>query len=221
MPGKIMQKKILVWLLVFCSMEFSAFASLKEYPWVLKKNTDGIRVSVRKVEGSSFLEYSGIVAVDTGLEEVVRLYEEKEDGRMPEWFLHCKEVRLIETRSPEDKTYYFVLSMPIPFQDRDLVYRRIRTTDPVAGVVEYRVKELSGIFPQQHNRVRMLSSTAYWRLRRVGKERTEVYYQQHSELGGVLPAWLVNVLAVNIPFHTLTNFRRLLMEEKNNGVPEI
>lgn len=206
-----MMKKVLSGLLVFCVLGFSVPAFAAEHPWMLKKDKDGIRVSVRKVEGSAFLEYQAVVVVDTPLEEVVRLYEEKENGRMPEWFHQCKEVRLLETRSPEDKLYYFVLWMPPPFRTRDLVYRRLRTTDPPGNVVEYKVRAMPELFPPQHDKIRMPSADGYWRLSRHGEGKTEVYYRQHSDMGGTVPAWLVNLLAVNMPYNTLANFRRLLM----------
>ncbi len=53
-----------------------------------------------------------------------------------------------------------------------------------------------------------------WRFTPLGDGRTEMYYQQHSEVGGHIPAWLVNKLAVNIPFNSLERFRDLLSKEK-------
>lgn len=210
-----MMKKVLAGMLAFCLFGTSAPAFAEEHPWVLKRDKDGIQVSVRKVAGSAFLEYKAVVTVDTSLEEVVRLYEEKENGRMPEWFHQCREVRLLEARSSEDKLYYFILWMPPPFQTRDLVYRRLRVTDPAGDVVEYKVRAMPELFPPQSGKVRMPSADGYWRLSRRGEGKTEVYYQQHSDMGGAIPPWLVNLLAVDMPYNTLVNFRRLLLEEKN------
>jgi hypothetical protein len=183
-----------------------------EYPWELKKDENGIRVDVRKVEGSSILEYKGTVVVNVGLESAVRLFEE--DGRMPEWFHQCSEARLIKASTPEDKALYFVISMPWPVQDRDLVFRRVRSKDPATGTVEYRTSSLPEVYPEQDGKVRMPYLKGLWRFTPLADGRTEMYYQQHSEVGGHIPAWLVNKLAVNIPFHSLSRFRELLSKAR-------
>ncbi len=199
-----------------------------EHSWELKKNENGIRVDVRKVEGSSILEYKGTVVLNTGLESVVRLFEE--DRRMPEWFHKCSEARLIKASTPaldsnnpvrlrqeldvpvrsEDKVLYFVISMPWPVKDRDLVFRRVRSKDLATGTVEYRTSSLSEVYPEQDGKVRMPYLKGLWRFTPLAGGRTEMYYQQHSEVGGHIPAWLVNKLAVNIPFNSLSRFRQLL-----------
>jgi len=188
----------------------SVFAA--EFPWELKKNEDGIRVDVRKVEGSSILEYKGTVIVDAGLEAVARLFEE--DGRMTEWFHQCSEARLIKANTPEDKVLYFVISMPWPVKDRDLVFRRVRSKDPASRAVEYRTSSLPGVYPEQGGKVRMPYLKGLWRFTPLADGRTKIYYQQHSEVGGHIPAWLVNKLAVNIPFNSLAHFRRLLLKAR-------
>ncbi len=191
----------------------SSSAVAAEYPWELKKDQDGIRVSVRKVEGSSILEYKGTVVVNASLESVVRLFGD--NGRMPEWFHQCAEARLIKANTPEDEVLYFVISMPWPVQDRDLVFRRVRSKDPTTGVVEYRSSALAKVYPEQAGKVRMPYSKGLWRFTPLADGRTEIYYQQHGEVGGHIPAWLVNNLTVNIPFNSLSRFRKLLLNAQS------
>ncbi len=191
-------------------LAMASFSFAAEYPWELKKNQDGIQVSVRKVEGSAILEYRGTVVVNTGLKAVLRVFGD--NSRMREWFHQCAEARQIKANSPEDEILYFVISMPWPVQDRDLVFRRVRSTDPATGVVEYRSSSLPGIYPEQKGRVRMPFSKGFWRFTPLADGRTEIYYQQHGEVGGHIPAWLVNQLAVNIPFNSLSRLRQLLVK---------
>ncbi len=202
-----MMKKCGVFLLaVMLMMPAASFAA--DHPWKLKKDEDGIQVHVRKIDGSSILEYKGTVVVDASLDQVVRLFEE--DGRIPEWFHKCSEAKLIKASTPEDKILYFVISMPWPVKDRDVVFRRVRSKDLATGIVEYKSSALPEDYPKQGGRIRMPYLQAIWRLTPLEGGRTELYYQQHSEVGGHIPAWLVNKLAVNIPFDSLFNFRRLL-----------
>ena len=169
-------------------------------------------MEVRKVEGSSILEYKGTVVLDAGLDAAVRLFEE--DGRITEWFHKCSEARLLKANTPSDKLLYFVISMPWPVKDRDLIFRRVRSEDPATGAVEYRTSALPQAYPEQKGKVRMPYLKGLWRFTPLGDGRTEMYYQQHSEVGGHIPAWLVNKLAVNIPFNSLSHFRQLVQKTR-------
>ena len=191
---------------------FSPSIFAREFPWELKKDTEGIQVHVRKVEGSPILEYNGIVIVAAGVERVVAFYENEK--RMPEWFHQCIESRLLETRSPDEKILYTAIDLPWPVKDRDSVYRRVHSKDPATGGVEYKISALPELLPPQDGRIRTPMLKGLWRFTPLADSRTEIYYQQHADVGGHIPALLVNQLAVNIPFNSLKNFRKKLFEEK-------
>ncbi|MBI3307112.1 MAG: START domain-containing protein [Candidatus Omnitrophica bacterium] len=180
------------------------------FPWELKKNENGIEVSVRKVEGSPILEYKASMIVETGLEKVLAFYEEGQ--RMPEWFYQCVESRLLEEKSPNEKILYFVIDLPWPVKNRDSVYHRVRSQDPATGAVEFVISAVPDYLPEQDGRVRTPALKGIWRFTPLPDGRTEVYYQQHSDAGGHIPAALVNKLAVSIPYNSFFNFRKLLSE---------
>jgi len=114
----------------------------------------------------------------------------------------------------EDKLLYFVISMPWPVKDRDLVFRRVGSTDPVTGVVEYRTFSESMSYPEKKGKVRMPYLKGLWIFTPLAEGGTEISYQEHSEVGGHIPDWLVNRLAVNVPFESLARFRDILSKEK-------
>ena len=190
---------------------FSPQLLAKEFPWQPKKNEDGIRVEVRKVESSPYLEYRGMMVLDVPLEQVIALYEDA--PRMTEWFHQCIASEELEKKSPEDRILYFAIDLPWPVQDRDVVYRRVRHQDPQTGTIEYQASALGNIYKEQPDRLRMPEIKGLWRFTPLGGGRTGVYHQQHGDAGGFIPPWLVNQLAVNIPFNSLSNFRKLLTEE--------
>ncbi len=179
-----------------------------EYPWQLKKDKDGIQVHVRKVEGSPILEYKGVVTVDAPIEIVIAFYEDA--SRMPEWFHQCIASKLLRKKSEDDKILYFAIGMPWPVSDRDAVYERVRAKDPSTGAIEFHAKALPSYFPRVEGRVRMPMVKGVWRFTPLSGGKTEVYYQQHGDAGGHIPAWLINQLAVNIPFNSLQSFRRFV-----------
>lgn len=194
---------------VFIMLGISQMVSAAEYPWELKKDEDGIQAFVRKVEGSSILEYKGVVTVDASLEDAVSFFED--DTRTTEWFHNCTEFRVLKAESPDQKILYSVIEMPWPVSDRDVVFRRIRTKDAVTGVVRYENSALPEDYPEQKGKVRMPYLKGSWSFVPHPGGGTEITYQEHSEVGGHIPDWLVNKLAVNIPFNSLAHFRELLL----------
>lgn len=201
---------------IFCGMFFAITSAVfaVEYPWELKKVEDGIRVHVRKVEGSAILEYKGTVTVKAGVEEAVRLFED--DARTPEWFYECLESRTLRTETPSSEIIYFAIHMPWPVKDRDAVFRRVRTNDLATGAVRYETSALPQDYPEQKGKIRMPIMKGRWSFTPLAGGGTEVTYQEHSEVGGHIPAWLVNKLAVNIPFNSLARFRELLAKTSSS-----
>ena len=76
--------------------------------------------------------------------------------------------------------------------------------------LEYHASVAPDYLPLRAGRIRMPAIRGGWRFTPLPDGRTQVDYQQHGDVGGYIPAWIINQLAVNIPFHTLENFRKLL-----------
>ena len=185
-----------------------------EYPWEFKKDEGGIRVYVRNVEGSSILEYKGTVMVKAGIEKAVGLFED--DERTTEWFYECMDSRVVKTYTPDDKIFYAAIHMPWPVKDRDTVFRQIRSVDPASGTVRYETSAVPRDYPEQKGKIRMPYMKGRWLFTPLAKGGTEILYQEHSEAGGHIPDWLVNRLAVNIPFNSLGRFRDLLSRKNES-----
>ena len=192
-------------------LSFTAWVFAAEHPWQLKRNSAGIQVHVRKVDGSPLVEYRGSTVLDAEIGKVIALFEDV--TRTPDWFYQCTQSRVLEEKGAGDDLFYFVMDMPWPVQDRDTVYRRIFKKDPGSGALEYATSSFDGAYPDQEGRIRMPMLKGLWRFTPLPGGRTEMYYQQHNDVGGHLPTLLINTLAVNIPFNSLSNFRKMLAEE--------
>jgi len=179
-----------------------------EYPWVLKRDMEGIKVYNRKVEGSPILEFRSEMIVTAPLDKTLAFFEQ--DNNMSQWFHRCKESKLVEEISPDEKRIYFAADLILPFDDRDGVYRRIKTEDPVTQTVTYTVTADNRDYPRHKHRVRIEKLTAEWRFTPIENDRTLVEYRQHSEAGGFIPPVLANLFVVTLPFKTFRKFRAAL-----------
>lgn len=194
--------------LIFSSALPSLYA---EDTWQLRKNDRGIQVHTRKVAGSPILEYKAVMRVAEPIEKVLAFFEKEQ--KMPLWFHQCTVSRLVREDSPDGKILYFVLDLPWPVSDRDAVYMRQRSVDP-AGVVTYHLSALPHEIPRKDGIVRIPYLKSFWRFTPLEGGGTEVFFQQHGNVGGNIPAALVNRLAVDIPYSSFRGFVRELAADK-------
>ena len=68
--------------------------------------------------------------------------------------------------------------------------------------------------PLKKGMVRVQAINSVWRFTPLADGQTEIYFQQHSDPGGSIPALLVNRLVKDIPFNTLKNFRQFIKDSE-------
>lgn len=200
--------KLLLLLLIFFSAVPAASA---ENTWQLRKNDRGIQVHTRKVEGSPILEYKAVMQTGAPIEKVLAFFEQEQ--KMPLWFHQCTASRLVREESSDRKILYFVLDLPWPVSDRDAVYLRQRSVD-AAGIVTYQLSAMPHEIPRKDGLVRIPYLKSFWRFTPLEGGGTEIFFQQHGNVGGNIPAALVNRLAVDIPYNTFRGFIRELAADK-------
>jgi len=166
-------------------------------------------VYTRKVEGSAILEYKAQVNVDAPIEKVISLFEDEK--KFPIWYYQCVRSELLQDEGQGKKIFYFVVHLPWPVTERDSVFRRIKTSDPAAKTVTYTLTALPERLAKQKGKIRVLYLKSIWRFKALKGGRTEVYFQQHSDPGGSIPAFIANTLVVDIPFNSLKALRKLVL----------
>src|SRR3989338_4129766 len=183
-----------------------------ENPWKLRINDQGISVYTRKVAGSPILEFKADMIVDAPLAKIVALFEDEKG--LPVWYYQCTQARLLKDEGPQDKVLYIVLDLPWPVAHRDSIFRRSKVSDKNTGAVSYSIKALPDELPLKKGMVRVQAINSVWRFTPFADGQTEIYFQQHSNPGGSIPALLVNRLVKDIPFNTLKNFRQFIKDSE-------
>jgi hypothetical protein len=205
-----LKNSLVVGLLVVLSFLFMPASQADETPWQFRFKKDDISVYTRKLP-SLLLEFKSDVIVSVPLAQVVAFYEDEK--RTSEWYFQCTHMELIKDEGPLKKVFYFVMHPPWPVSERDAVFLRVKSVDPATGAVTYHLTALPEAYPLQEGKVRVPYLELVWRFTPVGKERTEVYFQQHGEAGGYIPSFIANALVVDTPLKTLQSFRTLVEKD--------
>jgi hypothetical protein len=108
-------------------------AQVEEFPWILKKDQEGIHVYTRKVIGSAILEYKANIIVNAPIDNVINLFED--DEKVSLWFYRGARAEVVAKPDDLRRVYYFIAKLPWPISARDTVFERTKLKDPVSGEI--------------------------------------------------------------------------------------
>ena len=171
--------------------------------WMPISDKDGIRIWQKRVPGSPFVAFRGQMVMNTSMKKLIAVLYDQE--RKLEWMHDCVANEVLAETKPGHTVIYNRTAVNVMFvADRDVVAQtkltvmegenRIRID---AWGVEHPSK------PEVEGVVRMPRLQLVWDFRVVNKNLTEVTYEVQTDPGGWLPAWLVNRVSKNIPYHSL------------------
>jgi hypothetical protein len=184
-----------------------AFA--EDAPWQLEKQKNDIGVYTRRVEDSPYLAVKGMVQLNVPMTQMPQLLGDG-NGCSP-WRAMCKSSQVIETVSEDDRYIYMVLDMPWPASDRDMVFHTTTSVDLESKTTMVNLQSASARHPLQNN-VRA-ESYGKFIIQAVDQNKVEFTYIMHTDLGGDLPANLVNQQLVESTFDDLTRLKQLTWVE--------
>ncbi len=187
------------------SEEAKEKAPLKQNPWVLKKDKDGIKVFIRNVEGIDFKEFLGVIVIDEPLEKVEALMNDVPN--QVNWMCDMIESRVIKS-DPVNPIQYNVITAPM-VSNRDVIIQTRVVRSPGKIVRYFKGITLDSV-PPRKGIVRMPKMTGLWTFERIGAKQTRVTYQNLADPGGSLPSGLVNMTVLKQPFVTLKGMREQL-----------
>jgi hypothetical protein len=165
--------------------------------WVVKENSDGIKISTRDVEYSKVKAIKVECQLDATLSQVVAVLMDVNTS--PQWLFHTSSNYIVKQVSPSELYYYSVVEMPWPVSDRDFVAHLKATQDAVTKVVTIDGPCVAGMVAVKPNMVRITNSEGKWILSPLSKGRVKVSYTLHADPGGSIPAWLTNMFVTQGP----------------------
>jgi len=183
-------------------------SSFPDNSWDLKKDADGIKVYTRKISTSDFKELRCQFRVEASLSAIVNLLTDVD--HFPDWIYKCIEANEIRKVNPVEGYSYQLFDAPWPLDDRDIVTFGKVLQDQKTKVVTVSSVVNTTLFPEKKGIVRIKKFHSKYTLTPSGNGWVEVDYEMGSEPGGIVPAWLVNLVAVKGPFETHKRLIELL-----------
>jgi hypothetical protein len=102
---------------------------------------------------------------------------------------------------------YSYISLPL-VSDRDVTTESERSHDPETGSYRLAWRASDKGPPPKRGVVRLPRSDGSWTFAPLQGDRTFAVYESHAEIGGAMPAWLVNSMMTDTMVQGIVGLRR-------------
>ena len=174
--------------------------------WELQKDENGIQVFFKKVPGSDIKAFMGKTVMSASASSILKAMQT--DATCVEWIEGCVRAETLEGALFDNFYQYGVNHLPWPANDRDYVIHITTSATPNNELIKLRLDAVEGIVPKTGN-VRLTKMNIRYYLTPIDSSTTEMVWVQHTEPGGYIPGWLVNMLLLDIPFRSLTKLEQV------------
>lgn len=204
-----MKVKISFWSLFMVSCLSSSVFAQKE--WKFKKETKGIKVYTRHVEGSNLKELKFTIILEAKLSTVVALLMDVDAYK--DWVFKCSESKNLKMENGYTYDYYTV-DFPWPLNDRELYSRAEISQDPVTKIVTTINKSVQTDAPLTDEYIRITTHVNKWIFKAISPNQVHATYFLRSEPAGNIPTWMVNLVIDQGPVKSMKKFRALIKLDK-------
>ncbi len=197
-------------LLVLIGLSVQPGSAQSNSGWTLKNDKDNVKVFYKKT--ASVQEIKLVTSLKTTLPGLVDLLSEVEN--YPTWGYKVLESRLLKRVSDTEMFYYTKLDFPWPLADRDLIMHTVLKQDPTTHRVSSTSTAVPNYLPEVPDIVRITEANTQWLLVPGKDGWVYVEYFLHTNPGGNIPDWAVN-MAIDVgPRETIKGLRNLLPQTR-------
>ncbi len=133
-----------------------------------------------------------------------------------EWIPNTGFIQMIDRSefSQGKAKLYYLIDMPFPLADRDLVINSKMSKNP-SGIIRIDNQIASDSrYPAKPGVVRINQYTGSWLLEPLGNSKTRVTLQGDADPGGAIPIWATNLFVTKQPTDMLKNMREQVKKSR-------
>jgi hypothetical protein len=182
--------------------------------WKLSGERDSIKIWTLKAPGSRITKIKLHMQLKSRLSGMIKLIEDPTSG--PD--VGAKEVNMLEMKvspSGDFSAYYECkIDLPFPFKDRQSVILILHSQDSITKKIEMNVFAAPNRLPPDNSYVRPTHMHNIWYLTPLENGLIDIEYYQDSNIGGSVPYFVNNVIAVEALFELFGKFQHFMNLER-------
>jgi len=180
-------------------------------PWTYLDNDDGIDVWTQEVPGKELPGFRGQVIIEASMQHI--LDEMMDSKHHTDWMYRIKESVVLKELSKNDAIVYSRTSAPWPVWDRDVILKVGYNYNADKSHLIMRFKNIdSDLRKVPEEVIRMPYLNGFYKMWKVGDNKTKVLYEVEADIGGSIPKWLSKKASKDLPYITLSALRDRVME---------
>jgi hypothetical protein len=184
---------------------FAAIDCVAQKDCKLKLEKDSIKVFTCVNENSKFKSVKTTFELNSSLPQLAAIMVDID--HLGDWQYMTLSTKLLKKVSEREFIYYTEVAAPMFTNNRDFVIQLTLDQDPVTREMTINLVSIPDYLPRKEGVVRVPFSKARWTVKPLGLSRLSVEYYIEIDIGGAVPAWIVNMVAHQAPYETFKALR--------------
>lgn len=182
--------------------------SIQAQDWKLRKASEDIRVYTRQLDSTSFNEYKAVMQANTSPERALRVI--CDGDRLWEWNHKTSDSEQVAVYNDSTFVIWMLNDLPWPLRDREnLSLIKVKATGDDEYMIDISPAD-NTIRKTPDDVIRTTRFKGHWSIRPLGNGKTEIIQQLYGDPNGSIPAWILNSVITNVPFHSFENLKVIL-----------
>ncbi|MEW5733726.1 MAG: START domain-containing protein, partial [Thermodesulfobacteriota bacterium] len=195
--ARVVAAALTIVVLCLCSV-----CSADESGWKLFYDKGGILGYEKPVPGSPYSAYKAQCIAEAGMDVIAQVL--RDVPAFPKWLTQCTSAEVLSRKDENSMLLYLYFDSPWPVSDRDAVVENTFQLDKngASAVIGLSSRNDAGP-PAKKNAVRIPSMQGKITLEYMGRDRTRISYENHSDPGGNISPSMVKMTARYYPIQYL------------------
>ena len=176
-----------------------------QYHWQLVKNKNGLKIYTANQENTRVKAIKVEADLKGNLDKLESVL--RNPAACKTWVFNTKTANLIQSISVNSIVGYMDSSFPWPASNRDVTV--VTTLSKTNGIMRVLSRD-TALVPVQKNIVRITDFYNTWNISKRGDNNLHIDYFLTFDLGGSLPAWIVNAFITKGPYESFLKLSELI-----------
>lgn len=188
-------------------------AETKWQQWEFHKQDGPTTLYTRYVKGAQLKAFKAATTLEAPLASVMAIIGDVQGA--PRWMHLCRSLDMVEVnRDSGEFVSYLITNAPWPIKDRDVYIQNSFYQDPETYEIIITGTQADNYADEVAGKVRIPEMYHQWRITPIDYSTTRLELVGHGQPGGMIPQWIANWVATDMPEESFRSIHQLLTLDK-------